>query len=62
MLINIPDEILAQPDYGKQPFLTDVAVMLYCDERISLAKAARIAGYNRMEFQAILAERKIPVQ
>jgi predicted HTH domain antitoxin len=61
MKIHIPNEILGQPGYGLQPFLLDVAVMLYQQERVSLAKAARIAGIQRMAFQEVLAERKIPI-
>ncbi|MFK7923841.1 MAG: UPF0175 family protein [Bacteroidia bacterium] len=61
MLIEIPDEILAGPEYGKQHFLTDIAVMLYQQERISLAKAAHISGHNRLEFQSILADRQISI-
>ncbi len=62
MQINIPDEIFGQPGYGVEPFLLDVALMLYQQERVSLAKAARIAGVHRMQFQQALADRKIPIQ
>ncbi len=59
MLIEIPDEILGLPDYGKQALLRDIAVMLYQQERISLAKAARFAAMNRLQFQQLLADRNI---
>jgi len=62
MQIHIPDEILGQPGYGVGPFLLDVSVMLYQQERVSLAKAARIAGVHRMEFQRVLADREIPIR
>lgn len=59
MRISIPDEIIAQPGYGKKAFLIDVMVMLYQKERISLAKAAHELGMNRLEFQQLLAQRGI---
>lgn len=59
MLIEIPDEIIGLPEYGKQALVRDIAVMLYQQERISLAKAARFAAMNRLEFQALLAEKGI---
>jgi len=62
MQIHIPDQILGQPGYGVGPFLLDVAVMLYQQERVSLAKAARMAGVPRMEFQGVLAAREIPIR
>ena len=54
-------KFLANPATGYSLFLLDVAVMLYQQERVSLAKAARIAGIQRMAFQEVLAERKIPI-
>ena len=59
MLIEIPDEIIGLPEYGKQALVRDIAVMLYQQERISLAKAARFAAMNRLEFQGLLAEKGI---
>lgn len=62
MQIDIPNEILGQPGYGLQPFLLDVAIMLYQQERISMAKAARMAGIPRLDFQRELADRGIVIQ
>ena len=39
--------------------MLDIAVMLYQNKRISLAKAASIVGLNRLEFQAVLADKGV---
>lgn len=61
MLIEIPDEIINKPEYSLEAFMLDVAVMLYEQERISLAKAARWVGMNRLEFQQLLAARGVTI-
>lgn len=45
-----------------QDLLLDVAVSLYQRQLYSLAKAARFAGLNRLEFQGVLAERHVPIR
>lgn len=35
--------------------------MLFQQEKITLAKASRLAGMTQIQFQRLLAERKIPV-
>ena len=59
ILIEIPDKALATPQYSRQDLLTDLAVTLYQRQVYSLAKAARFAQMNRLEFQAVLAERGV---
>jgi predicted HTH domain antitoxin len=60
MPIVIPDEILEGSDVTVEDIRLDVAISLYQREKVSLGKAAEIAGLNRWEFQKILAGRKIP--
>jgi predicted HTH domain antitoxin len=57
--IEIPDKALATPQYSRQDLLTDLAIMLYQRQVYSLAKAARFAQMNRLEFQQVLAERGV---
>ena len=59
ILIEIPDKALATPQYSRQDLLTDLAVTLYQRQVYSLAKAARFVQMNRLEFQAVLAERGV---
>jgi len=61
MPIVIPDEILEGCDVTIEDIRLDVAISLYQREKVSLGKAAEIAGLNRWEFQKILAERRIPL-
>ncbi len=60
--IEVPGSVLQIPKYTKQDLLLDVAVALYQRRLYSLAKAARFAGLNRLQFQAVLAERLVPIQ
>jgi len=60
MPVVIPDEILEGSDVTVEDIRLDVAISLFQRERVSLGKAAEIAGLNRWEFQKILADRKIP--
>ncbi len=59
MTIQIADE-LAQ-GLSKQDLLLEVAVVLYLMERISLGKAAKLAGMHRMAFQVALDKRQIAI-
>jgi predicted HTH domain antitoxin len=60
--IEVPDAVLGIPQYSQRDLLLDVAVALYQRGLYSLAKAARLAELNRLEFQKILAERHIPIR
>lgn len=59
--IEVPDSVLNIPQYSKQDLLLDVAVALYQRGLYSLAKAARFAGLNRLEFQQVLKARQIAI-
>jgi predicted HTH domain antitoxin len=61
MLIELPDEILRKPGYGRDELMLDIAVMLYQRKQFSLGKAAKLAKQNRLEFQRTLAERGIEI-
>ncbi len=59
--IEIPDTVLTIPRYSKDDVMLDLAVALYQRQLYSLAKAARFAGLNRIEFQKVLADRHVPI-
>ncbi len=40
---------------------TELAVVLYQRGKISMRKAAEVAGMNRIQFQFLLASRQIPI-
>ena len=60
--IEIPDTVLTIPRYSKDDVMLDLAVALYQRQLYSLAKAARFAGLNRIEFQKILEENDVTVE
>jgi predicted HTH domain antitoxin len=61
MALIISDEILNDVKMSADEMRLDFAVWLFQTERISIGKAAKIAGISRFVFQKILAERQIPV-
>lgn len=60
--IEIPDSVLGTPSYNEQDLMLDLAIALYQRKLYSLAKAARFAGMNRIEFQHVLAEKHIAIE
>jgi predicted HTH domain antitoxin len=59
--IEVPEEISGIPQYSREDLLVDIAVALFQRKLYSLAKAARFAGLNRIEFQHILKERQVAI-
>lgn len=57
MHIEIPDDLGITEEQAR----LDFAVGLYSSHTASLARAARLAGRSRIDFQRILAERGIPL-
>ncbi|HEY7093217.1 MAG TPA: UPF0175 family protein [Ktedonobacterales bacterium] len=56
MQIEMPDDLGITEEQTRRDF----AVGLYSSHTASLARAARLAGRSRLEFQRIVAERGIP--
>jgi predicted HTH domain antitoxin len=61
MPVVLSDEELKAFHISEAEARLAIALKLYEDERVSLARAARIAGINRLQFQAEMAKRKIPI-
>jgi predicted HTH domain antitoxin len=61
MPITIPDEVLAAAHITEPELKQELAVTLFQRERLTLAQASRLAGPGQLAFQAILAEREIPI-
>jgi len=57
MQLEIPDDLGITEEQAR----LDFAVGLYSSRSASLARAARLGGRSRLEFQRILAERGIPL-
>ncbi len=61
MSIVIPDKILLTTRMSEAELMQEIAVMLFQKEKLTLAQASRLAGMNRLQFQHLLASRRIPV-
>ena len=57
MHIEIPPDV----DITEEQARLDFAVGIYSSRTVSLARAAKLAGRSRIDFQRILAERGIPL-
>ena len=61
MAITITDEVLAAAHMSELELKRELALALFQQERLTLAQASALAEMRQLEFQAVLAERKIPV-
>lgn len=61
MSVIVPDEIIATTGLSDSEMKQEIAIMLFAQEKLTLAQASRFAGVDRMTFQHLLASRKIPV-
>jgi predicted HTH domain antitoxin len=57
----IPDEVLAAAGLADSDLATELAVVLYEREKLSLGRAAEVAGMNKWVFNDLLAERSVPM-
>src|SRR5258708_29107286 len=61
MPVTIPDEILAAAHISERELKQELALALFQQERLTLAQASRLAEMNQLAFQALLADRQIPI-
>ena len=61
MNVTIPDEILQTARITEEELRQEIAVLLFQEDRLTLAQASRLAGMDRLRFQHLLASREIPV-
>ena len=59
--MSIPDDVLNGIELTEGEALLDFALGLFIDRKVTLGRAALIAGMNQMDFQRELAKRKIPI-
>jgi predicted HTH domain antitoxin len=57
MQIEVPDNL----GVTKQELVEEIAISLFQQGKVTLAKAAELADMTRIEFQRLLARREIPV-
>lgn len=57
MSLTIPDDVLSATALTNCEVAVTVALELYQREKLSLGKAAELAGMGRFDFQKVLGER-----
>ncbi len=61
MPVTIPDEVLAAARMSAPEIKRELALTLFQQERLTLGQARRLAEMSHLDFQALLAERQIPI-
>lgn len=61
MSLVISDAILQAANVSADELLQEIAILLFAQDRLTLAQASRMIGVDRLTFQALLASRNIPV-
>lgn len=62
MRVTLPEGLLHAARMTEAELLRELAILLYQQERLTLAQAARLAGMDRLPFQHLLASRGIAIQ
>jgi predicted HTH domain antitoxin len=57
----VPEDILQATGMSEEELRQEIAVMLFQKEKLTLARASRLAGMTRLQFQHLIASRQIPV-
>ncbi len=61
MPVIISDEVLDAAHITEPELKREVALTLFQRERLTMAQASRLAEMNQLAFQALLADRQIPI-
>lgn len=61
MPLTISDEILAAAHITELELKQELALTLFQQERLTLGRASSLAGMSQLEFQQLLADRRIPI-
>jgi predicted HTH domain antitoxin len=61
MTITVPDELINAARLTPEQVRFDLALGLYADRRVTLGKAAALAGMSQSDFLDELGKRRIPV-
>jgi predicted HTH domain antitoxin len=61
MPVTISDEVLAAAHISEPELKQELALALFQQDRLTLAQASHLAEMTQLAFQALLAERQIPI-
>ena len=61
MAITLPDELMRTTKLSEAEIKAELALALFQQERLTLGQAAQLAGVPQLDFQRLLASRRIPL-
>ena len=61
MLVTTPEEVLVAAHLSEPELQQELALTLFQQERLTLARASRLAEMGQLAFQHLLAGRQIPI-
>ncbi|MGB3291579.1 MAG: UPF0175 family protein [Phormidesmis sp.] len=61
MSVTIPDSVLTSARLSESELKQEIAIMLFQQERLTLAQASSLASMKRLAFQRLLGSRHIPI-
>ncbi len=61
MSLLIPDDILRAANMSAGELRREIALLLFQQDKLTLGQASEFAGISQLEFQQLLASRRIPV-
>ena len=61
MLVTLPDDLLESTKLTEAELKAELALALFQRERLTLGQAAELAGLPQLDFQRLLANRRIPI-
>jgi predicted HTH domain antitoxin len=59
--VTISDEVLTAAHISEPELKRELALTLFQQQRLTLSQASRLAEMGQLAFQALLADRKIPI-
>ena len=63
--IDFPSDVLLALNESenelKQNIKISLAIRLYSQQKLTIGKAAQVAGVSRFEFETLLADHKVPI-
>ena len=60
-MVQISEEIVKTAGLNDAQMKSEIAIMLFQQERLTLGQASKLAGLHQIQFQKELAKRKISV-
>lgn len=61
MGLHISDEELAVAHLSAEELRREIAILLFAQDRLTLGQASAFAGVSQLDFQRLLAARRIPI-